>query len=181
MKKAVLIIIVILVIVGVCFGAVTLFKKDDGGNQVTGGKYGTVEKETVDTLVAKFNKKIMDTGSSNYASNDTLSIKDHNYWYTMLDGVHLIVVPVEVKNDEMLEVVDSMTIQVEKSSSYQSQVNTYLKYLIKANNEEITDEEIENLINDSKSGQSANCGKGISVKYAEDDSKYEYQVLRIYK
>ena len=61
----------------------------------------------------------------------------------------------------------------------------YLKDLIKANNEELTEEEIEDLITSSKEfsekSLTANNGKGISIGYLEMDDHYEYQIIRNYK
>lgn len=61
----------------------------------------------------------------------------------------------------------------------------YVKFLIKANNEEITDSEIKNLIKEAKekssSKNSANNGKGISVGLLETNNHYEYQVIRLHK
>lgn len=57
--------------------------------------------------------------------------------------------------------------------------------MIKANNSEITDNEIETLLEDVKtktnSGETTNNEKGISIGYTESDDTYQYQVLRLYK
>lgn len=59
---------------------------------------------------------------------------------------------------------------------------TYAKYLIKANNSQIADSQIDTLLEDAKTksanGKTANSKKGISVGYLETDEYYEYQVLR---
>ena len=56
--------------------------------------------------------------------------------------------------------------------------------MIKANNQEITEAEINTLISEVKgkvnSGKTANNGKGISLSYTESDDVYQYQVLRLY-
>ncbi|UKI57183.1 MAG: hypothetical protein L6V81_07330 [Clostridium sp.] len=58
--------------------------------------------------------------------------------------------------------------------------------MIKANNEEITDSEIDELLKRSQRKKSsaketANNGKGISVGISNANDHYEYQVIRIYK
>lgn len=72
-----------------------------------------------------------------------------------------------------------------KISEYFNDASSYIKYLIKANNSEITDNEIETLLEDVKtktnSGETTNNGKGISIGYTESDDTYQYQVLRLYK
>ena len=150
-------------------------------------KYGWVEKETVDALVAKFNTQVMDnsSGSLNPASDDYLTTSEDSYWYGLITGIYLVAVPEEFSNDKTTEIVDSMTIYVEKSSEYADDSLEYVKHLIKANNSEITDTEIDTLIKEAKekssSKESAYNGKGITVSYSEDDETYQYQVNRMYK
>ena len=148
-------------------------------------KYGSVEKETVDVLVAKFNTQVVDNSSLNPASSDYLTTGENNYWYGLITGVYLVVVPEEFSNDKSTEVVDYMTIYVEKSSEYADDSLEYVKYLIKANNSEITDTEIDTLIKEAKekstSQESAYNGKGITVGYSEDTETYQYQINRMYK
>ena len=153
--------------------------------QKTHEKYGWVEEETVDVLVGKFNAQIVDNSSLNPASDDFLTVGENQYWYGLIEGIYLVVEPEEFKNDKTTEIVDYMILSVDKSSQYADDALEYVKYLIKANNNEITDEEIYTLIANSKelssSKTSANNGKGISVGYIEDDENYEYQVIRLYK
>ena len=150
-------------------------------------KYGWVEKETVDALVAKFNTQVMDnsSGSLNPASDDYLTTSEDSYWYGLITGIYLVAVPEEFSNDKTTEIVDSMTIYVEKSSEYADDSLEYVKHLIKANNSEITDTEIDTLIKEAKekssSKESTYNGKGITVSYSEDDETYQYQVNRMYK
>ena len=56
-------------------------------------KYGSVEKETADVLVAKFNTEVVDNSRLNPASTDYLTEYNNQYWYGLLDGVSLVVVP----------------------------------------------------------------------------------------
>lgn len=150
-------------------------------------KYGWVEKETVDVLVSKFNTQVMDNSSDslNPASTDYLTTGEDSYWYGLITGIYLVVVPEEFKNDKTTEIVDNMTIYVEKSSEYANDSLKYVKHLIKANNSEITDIEIDTLIKEanekSSLKESAYNGKGITVSYSEDDETYQYQVNRMYK
>ena len=87
--------------------------------------------------------------------------------------------------DKTNEIVDYTLLYVDKASKYEADVISYIKYLIKANNSEITDLEIDTLLDDVKlkvnSGEIANNGKGISIGYTEEDGIYQYQVLRLYK
>ncbi len=148
-------------------------------------KYGWVEKETVDVLVAKFNTEVVDNSSLNPASTDYLTENNNEYWYGLIEGIYLVVVPENFKEDKSTEIVNYMLLYVDKNSKYESDAISYVKYLIKANNSQITDEEIDKLLEEAKtksnSSKIANNGKGISIGYTEKDEAYQYQVLRLYK
>ena len=153
--------------------------------QETQEKYGWVEKETVDVLVAKFNTEVVDNSSLNPASTDYLTESNKQYWYGLIEGVYLVVVPEKYTGDKTTEIVDYMLLYVDKTSKYESDAISYTKHLIKANNSQITDLEIDTLLEDAKtksnSGKTANNGKGISIGYAEKEEAYQYQVIRLYK
>ena len=153
--------------------------------QYTQEKYSSVEKETVAVLVAKFNTEVVDNSSLNPASTDYLTENDNQYWYGLIDGIYLVVVPENYTGDKTTEIVNYTLLYVNKNSKYESDAISYIKYLIKANNSEISNTEIETMLNDVKtkinSGKTANNGKGISIGYTEKDDVYQYQVLRLYK
>ena len=153
--------------------------------QETEEKYGWVEKKSVDVLVAKFNTEVVDNSSLNPASTDYLTESDNQYWYGLIEGVYLVVVPEKYIGDKTTEIVNYMLLYVDKSSKYESDATQYIKHLIKVNNSEITDSEIDTLLEEAKtksnSGKVANNGKGISIGYTEKDEAYQYQVLRLYK
>lgn len=153
--------------------------------QETQEKYGWVEKESVDTLVAKFNTEVVDNSSLNPASTDYLTENNNQYWYGLIEGIYLVVISEEYTGDKKTEIVDNMILYVDKSSQYESDAIEYTKHLIKANNSEITDTEIDTLLSDAKnkstSGKTANNGKGISIGYVVEDEAYQYQVIRLYK
>lgn len=148
-------------------------------------KYGFVQEETVDVLVAKFNTEVLNNTSLNKASLDYLTVSNNQYWYGLYEGVSLVVVPKKFTGNKETEIVDYMLIFVQKNSEYEKNVIDYTKYLIKSNNSSITDEEIDELIKDAKekstSGKTSNNGKGISVGYLDNNDTYQYQVLRFYK
>ena len=148
-------------------------------------KYGSVEKETVDVLVAKFNTEVVDNSTLNPASTDYLTEYNNQYWYGLFDGVSLVVVPKTYTGDKTTNIVDYMLIYVDKTSKYSDDALTYAKHLIKANYNEATEDEIVSLLENAKSesttGKTAYNGKGISVGYLDKDNYYQYQVLRFYK
>ncbi len=148
-------------------------------------EYGHVEEETAEVLVAKFNTQVVDNSSLNPASNDYLTTHEDAYWYGLITGISLIVYPVEYTGDMSSEFVDYMVLYVEKNSENESMVSEYMEYLIKANNPDITDEEITSLLTEAKnaadSGKTVNNGKGIDIGYIDNEDNYQYQVIRLYE
>lgn len=148
-------------------------------------KYGFVEKETIDVLVAKFNTEVVDNSSLNPASTDYLTEDNNQYWYGLIEGVYLVVVPEKYTGDKAIDIVDYMLIYVEKNSKYSDDAVTYAKYLIKANYNEATETETDTLLKEAitkaPTGKTAYNGKGISVGYLDSNDYYQYQVLRFYK
>lgn len=194
MKKNKIIIIVCIIIILVSIGvyfAVTYFldkniEEKEQELQNTIENYGTVSQETVDVLVAKFNTQVMDNNSSlNPASTDYLTIDDNKYWYGLFEGIYLVVVPQDFNNDPTKEIVDYMFLFVDKGGQYEANSEEYVKYLIKANNESITDEEINTLLEEAKqlstAGETSNNGKGISICYIDNAENIQYQVIRLYE
>ena len=148
-------------------------------------KYGSVEKETTDVLVAKFNTEVVDNSTLTPASTDYLTEYNNQYWYGLLDGVSLVVVPEKYTGDKSTDIVDYMLIYVDKTSKYGDAALTYAKHLIKANYNKATETEINTLLDEAKTksttGKTAYNGKGISVGYLDSSDYYQYQVLRFYK
>lgn len=182
-------VIFVIVFVVVCF-AIVQFSKQDVENaqkelQETYEKYGTVEKEIVNILVAKLNTEIMDNGINTPASDELMVAQDGLYWYGLTDDVSIYVKPVEFSNDNKKDIAEISAIYMNKEKYNEETAIKYAKLLIKANNEELTEDEIDTLIKDakalSKDEEFANNGKGISVAILESDSHYEYQVKRLYK
>ncbi len=182
-------VIFVVVFVAVCF-AIVQFSKQDVENakkdlQATIEKYGTVEKEIVNVLVAKLNTEIMDNGINTPASDELMVAQDGLYWYGLTDDVSIYVKPVEFLNDNKKDIAEISAIYMNKEKYNEETAIKYAKLLIKANNEELTEDEIDTLIKDakalSKDEEFANNGKGISVAILESDSHYEYQVKRLYK
>ena len=183
------VVIFVIVFIAICIAIVQFSKHNleeaKKDLQETQEKYGWVEKETVDVLVAKFNTEVIDNSSLNPASVDYLTESNNQYWYGLVEGVYLVVAPEKYTGDKTTEIVDYMLLYVDKTSKYESDAITYTKYLIKANNSQIADTEIDALLEDvktkSNSGRTANNGKGISIGYTEKEEAYQYQILRLYK
>lgn len=153
--------------------------------QETQERYGLVEEETAEVLVAKFNTEVVDNGSLNPASEDYLTITEDAYWYGLITGIYLVVYTEEFTGDLSSDIVDYMVLYVEKNSENESSVDEYIEHLIIANNPDITSAEASELISDAidvtDDGTTANNGKGISVGYIENEEMYQYQVIRLYE
>lgn len=181
--------IIVVVVIAVCIVIVQFSKQgvEDAQNdlQATIEKYGVVEKETVNTLVAKLNTEIMDNGINTPASDEFMVAQDGFYWYALKEDVSIYIKPVEFSNDIKKDIAERSAIYMNKDVYDEQTAIKYAKRLIKANNSELTEEEIDNLIKDaktvSKDNKMSNNGKGISVAIVESDNHYEYQVKRLYK
>lgn len=154
--------------------------------QETTYKYGFVEKETVEVLAAKFNTEVMDNsnGMLNTATDEYLTIDNNQYWYGLIEGIYLVVIPIDFSGDKTKDIVDSMTIYVKKDSEYENDVMAYVKHLLNANNDKFTMDDINSLIDDAKkkvNKEKVNNGKGISLGYNDNTDNYQYLVKRLYK
>lgn len=146
-------------------------------------QYGIVEEENVSTIVAKFNTKVMES-STQYPASDSYSSTENNlYWYSLHEDIYLCIKPFEFTGDREKDIVDMAAIHYTKGSQYENIAIELTKSLIKANNSEITDEEVKKLITDAKElspeKKGANNGKGISVAFAENETDCEFQVVRL--
>jgi len=186
MKK----ILLAILLCGVMVLGITGCGKDEVENaeknlQETQEKYGWVEKETINTIIAKFNAEIMDGGLNTPASDDYMVIENNMYWFALTDNISYYLKPVEFSGNKENDILDMSALYFDKDKYNEDLALKYVKLLIKANNEKITDSEIENLIKEAKekssSKKSANNGKGISVGLLETNEHYEYQVIRLYK
>lgn len=153
--------------------------------QETQEKYGWVEKETVNTILAKFNTEIMDGGFNTPASDDYMVIENGLYWFALTDDILYYLKPVEFSGNKENDILDMSALYLKKDKYNEDTSLKYAKLLIKANNNEITNSEIESLIKEAKekstSKETSNNGKGISVGFLETENHYEYQVIRLYK
>lgn len=151
----------------------------------TYNKYGWVEKETVNDLIAKYNTEIMDGGLGTPAYDNGMLVENNTYWFALTDDITFYVKPVECTEDKMKDIADLSAVRIDKKNYNEEKIINYAKKLIKANNNDFTNEEINNFIKEAQEfrqeGKMSNNGKGISVGIHETDDFYEYQVRRIYK
>ena len=193
MKRGNIIIIISLIVILASVGAylgVKCYLDRDLENQKkelqdTIEKYGYVEKENVVTSVAKFNTEIMDNKIGNPASDEYMVAQDNLYWYELLDDVFLYVKPEIFTENRESDITGIMAIYYSKNIEDETVALNYVKALIKSNNEELVDSDIDYLMTEatklSTDKKTSNNGKGISVGYIDYGDKIEYQVIRLYK
>lgn len=151
--------------------------------------YGFVEPETVATLVAKFNTEVMDqTGWELLPADDTTMMTyENNYWYPLDEDVALVIVPVEFSGDKEQDKVLTMLIYADKNSANQERARLYWQYLVQANSEDYSAEEVTELMTEAEMlrerGEMANRGKGlfVAINGAGGGDHIEYQVVRNYR
>lgn len=177
MKKKIFLII----LCGVMLLGLSGCKKDDAEKdlQETIDKYGVVEKETVDTVLAKFNTEIMDGGVNTPAVDDYMVVDGGSYWFALTDEVSIYLKPVQMSEDKTKDILDMSALYFEKETYDEKEALKYTKMLIKANNDKITDDEIDKLLDDAKE-KTSNNGKGISVSIVDAADHIEYQVVRLF-
>lgn len=194
-KKIIIISLVLIVLVIIGSLGLKLYLKKDLENQKqdlenTYKKYGWVEKETVNNIVAKFNTKILDNGLSTVASDNYMTIENNIYWYALTDNIYYYLEPITLSQNKENDIVNKNGLYFKKDNYNKDTALQYVKLLIQANTEELTTEqltteEIDNLIKEAQdkalSNKSANNGKGISLSFLESDNHYEYQVVRLYR
>ena len=188
MKKVVIVVIVCILIVllgvGIYFGVGYFTSENEENQTLENGGLGSIEKETVSDLIAKFNTEIMDSGMEYPASEEYLTIDNDQYWYGMYDDIYCVITPEEFTGDQTVDTVSMMIIYIPNDSANGEMALQYVESLIKANNSEITDEEVTNLMEEAETqkanGLASNNGKGISVGIFEGEEHTEYQVIRAY-
>lgn len=148
-------------------------------------KIGWVEKETVNTLIAKYNTEIMDGGIGTPAHDDYMLVENETYWFALTEDITFYVKPVKCSEDKMKDIAELSAVRIKKKNYNEEVIENYAKKLIKANRDDFTDEEINNFIKEAKElkedRKMSNNGKGISVGVYETNDFYEFQVKRLYK
>lgn len=190
-NKIIVIVSIIIIIISVSsyFLITSYLEKDLAKNkkdlEKTIEKYGTVEKETVGTIIAKFNTEIMDNNMEYPASEDYSTVSNNEYWYGLYDDIYLLIVPEKYTGDKNKDITKVSAIYYEKNSQNIELALKYVKKLLKANNSNLTTAEIDNLPLRAKElsvkKENAQSKKGIALAYQENNDKVNYQVIRINK
>ncbi len=183
------VVIFVIVVIAICIAIVQFSKHDletaQKEYEQTVKKYGVVEKETVSTMIAKFNTEIMDGGINTPAYDDYLTIEDGSYWFGITENISYLLQPVEFTSDKDKDILAMSALYFHKENYNEEEAVKYVRCLIKSNNYDLTDKEIDDLIKEAKEKSSkketSNNGKGISIGFLEYENSYIYQVIRLYK
>lgn len=147
----------------------------------------TLEKESVQTIVDNFNSQIISDINSNVLPINTEHSSDdiEYYTYTINNDIMLIIEPEIFSNDPNSDIAKFMYIQINANSSFKNEGIEYVKYLIKANNDDMFDTDVTKILEIAKSlkssYQTANIGTGIDLGIYEDEEHIQYQITRIYE
>lgn len=185
-KNLIIGVALILLSIGIFVGAKIYLDKDldkqkeEFNNTIE--KYGTVEKETVEVSIAKFNTEVMDNNIGDPASYDYM-VEDNNlYWFALLDGVNLYIKSENYTGNKDKDITNMMVIQY---SDNEGLALNYVKALIKSNNDALTDADVDYLMKEAKNlsndKKKANNGKGISVGFVKSGEVVKYQITRLFK
>lgn len=143
------------------------------------------EEESINISVAKFNTEILDNGMQYPLSDDYLLNQDENYYYGIYDDISFYATPIKYTGNKEKDITKDMAIYYPKDSKNEEMAQTFIKHLIKANNNKLSDEEITSLIKKSESlakeGKAADENNGIFISYNEDNDNKFYIVTRHYK
>ena len=181
MKKKVIFLLVVICILGLAVFYIKQ-RQNDKDQEQNNDNLEYVEEETVEMMVSRFNTQIFDNSGLGPVSNYYLKIDDGKYWYELTDGIYLVVSPIGKQKSKEEDIVDFMKIYVEKEYKDDPQVLAYTRLLIMANNNDITYNEAQTLIDKALELSSKNnSNKGILVSYLETDDYFEYKIIRNYK
>lgn len=142
-------------------------------------------------MIAKFNTEIMDNGLNTPAYDDYLTVEDGSYQFGITENISYYLQPVKFTGDKEKDILNMSALYFHKDNYNEEEAIKYVRCLIKSNNYDLTEEEINDLIINAKEKsikkgkegrkETANNGKGISVGFLEYENNYIYQVIRLYK
>lgn len=180
-------VLAVAVLVGILLGVRAMIVANQEKSEVTEEiVVSTVERETVATIVAKFNAEILEVTQRELEPTDdeAMITYENNYWYPLTDEVSLVIVPEEFTGNSYNDIAKVALIYSNKDENNQHVAREYWQYLVRANNRELDDNSVMNLLADAErlkvDDSATDVVKGISAAVFEDDNHFEFQVLRNY-
>lgn len=154
-------------------------------NQKTEPVY--LEEINISTFVDNFNKKLNGSNIEYLASEDYLIKEDEFYWYGLYEDVVLHIVPIKYSGDLTKDIVLETGIFFDKGSANEELAMNYLVDLIKTNDSNLTDEQVNEIIKQAQElgKDNVNTQKGtgyanygLVVTYWENEDNYHYSIER---
>lgn len=124
-----------------------------------------IEKETVSMLVAKFNKEVVDHNMEYPASEDYFQEADNAYWYGLFEDISLYLIPVTYTGNRDQDIVKEVGLFYDKESEYKEMAENYLYHLIKANDEDLESNDIEEIMRESKKIENEGVDEGQGYRH----------------
>lgn len=191
MKKKVFLVIITCVVIIVCY-AIGYFVTDFILNKISEKQQAKIDsivyldEESVKTSVAKFNTQIMDNGLEVPVYDENLSPQNNIYYYPLYEDIVFYVQPVEYTGNVDNDISYNVGIFYPIDSKYEEKAKEYTNQLIKANNNNITDEEAFNIIKEAEelaaTDKVVDKNNGLFVRFFNGDNGFkEYLIARIYK
>lgn len=184
-KWLIISIILIIISIGICLEINYLIRRNNKDKEFN---LVYLEKETIETSIEKFNTLILDNGMNTSISKDNYIIKNNVYHYTIYENINLYIKPLEYMENPKEEITYDLGIYYPSNTKYEGNAKLYVKYLISINNPDLSNEEIEKLIDNavkvSKENKDININTGISIRYfnqKENNNYKEFVIRRHYK
>ncbi len=146
-----------------------------------------LEEITISKIVEDFNKKLEEAKIDSLALEDNLIKEDEFYWYGLHEDVVLHIVPIKYSEDLTKDIVLETGIFYDKGSANEELAMKYLANLIKANDRNLTDEQVSEIIKQAKElgKDNVNTQKGTGyadygmiVTYWDNEDNYHYSIER---
>lgn len=188
-KKTRLIFILSILSVFLIAGFIIFIMIKDSDNKIgKNNKEVFLNRETVRTMISKFNTEVMDSGMEYPASDDYLLRENNLYYYGLQEGITLYIEPNKYTGNLETDIVKQMGIVYDKGEK-ESIGFDYVKHLIKANNYNLNEDKIKDIINNANELGKNNSGdtgtgykkEGLLVAYWPNDETYHYSVQRMYE
>lgn len=186
MKKGMIItivVIVVLILVGGFFGFKYILDEKKNKEAIDTEVY--LNKETVNSLIAKFNTLILNSGIEDKISEDDILIENNVYYFHITEDISLYVNPIEFTGDPNNDIAQDMAIYYPEESSSQEKAVQYVRLLLKANNERLDNEEIDRLLTKVKEvadrGNDLNENNGLWIGYQEQYGNKFHTIIRQHK
>lgn len=143
------------------------------------------ETINVETFIKNFNSHLTDNNEKSLISKDKLSVEKNSYFYNIINDLGFYIIPETFTNSQTTDIVKTSAVFYKKGTKNEELAKKYIKYLFKTNNPEISDEEINNLMNKaiekSKINQAVDKNNGLFISYDEQDNNVFYIITRNYE